>query len=589
MKSVYTLITFLLLFLLQNIFAQSDLETIQSEEELIQFINAIAPDEDAFVAVLRLAKPFIDKNNWAGASALLYRYREYFPEDTKRFDKIIKLINARDDSLETLNIVNVNTDADEYFPVISIDGTKMYFTGNDRADGIKGEDIFLSVSKDGIWQRPVNLGPPFSTNEDDAINSISADGITLVLFGNYKGAFGGGDNFFVQKNLTGWSEIKLFPKPVNSINWDCDGFLTADGKAFLFTSDRKGNIGEFHKGGEFFHGLYEGNTDIYVSLKTDSGWSKPINLGKKINTPYTERSPFLHPDGKTMYFSSDGYYGLGGLDVYKIQKRNDSSWTEWSEPVNLGKEINTSGNDIAYKITTDGTLAYFASDKTGNYDIYSVTLPESMRPMRVITIKGVVTDENDKPLDAELKWFDLRVNRNVGIFHSDFETGEYMLVLPIGNIYGWFAEKFGYYSVSNEIDLSGETIESVQTVNIKMISVKKFLTETPIVLNNIYFDFDKYELKPESFTELERVAKFLNDNPVISIEISAHTDSQGSDEYNLQLSQKRAQSVVNHLISNGIKPERLKAMGYGETMQVATNETEEGRAQNRRVEMKVLK
>jgi outer membrane protein OmpA-like peptidoglycan-associated protein len=589
-------IILLIVILVSNaaIFAQRDLETITSEEDLKQYIYATAPDEDAFVAVQMLAAGYIDKKDWKRAAGVFKKFREWFPEIISRFQLIEELLNAESRNLIVTNIANVNTKADEYFPVITIDGSRMYFTGSGRKDCTEGEDIFYSDFINNTWSKARNLGFPFSTKGNDAVNSVSADRNIIVLFGNYKGAIGGGDNFYAEKTSAGWSQISAYPKSVNSSYWDCDGFLTADGKAFLFTSDRKGNIGNFHRGGYFFHGYYEGNTDIYISFRTDSGWTEPVNLGSAINTPYTERSPFLHPDGKTLYFSSDGYYGLGGLDVFKSVRLSGISWTEWSEPVNLGKDINTSGFDIAYKITTDGKLAYFSTNKPGGkggYDIYSITLPEEAKPEKnVVVIKGRVTDENNTPLDADLRWYDLITNRNVGVLRSDPETGDYLIALPVGNKYSYFADKHGYYSVSNELDLSEEKEHKETTVDIQMISVESLQkTETAIKLNNIYFDFDKYDLKPESNSELDRVFRFLNSNPGIKVEISAHTDSKGSDEYNLDLSQKRAQSVVDYLVVKGIIVERLAARGYGESVPVADNETEEGRALNRRVEMRIGK
>ncbi len=594
MKRFVKIFLFLIIFCQATLFAQRDLETITSEEELKQYIYQIAPSEDAFVALQRLAASYIDKKDWSGAVKLFQKYQEWFPESSAKFQQIEELLNAPSQNLVTANIENVNTKDDEYFPVITIDGKKMYFTGSGRTDNLKGEDIFYSDFINGLWMPAQRMKKPFSTKDDDAVNSVSADGNILVLFGNYKGAFGGGDNFYAEKTVSGWSEIKAFPNPLNTKYWECDGFLTADGKAFIFTSDRKGGVGDFHRGGYFFHGGYEGNTDIYVSVKTDSGWGAPINLGTAINTPYSERSPFLHPDGKTLYFSSDAHYGLGGLDVFKSVKINDSSWTDWSEPVNLGKDINTSGNDIAYKITTDGKLAYFSSDRAGGkggYDIYSVTLPEEAKPEKnVYTITGKVTDENDSPLEAVIKWFDLSANKNAGSLKSEPETGIYTITLPVGIAYSYYAEKQGYYSVSSEVDLREEKSFGERTENIKMVSIKSLQeTESSIKLNNVYFDFDSYELKSESFSELDRLYKFLNDNPEIKVEISAHTDASGSDEYNLELSQKRAESVVNYLISNGINPDRLIAKGCGESQPVADNETEEGRALNRRVEMKIVK
>jgi OmpA-OmpF porin, OOP family len=300
----------------------------------------------------------------------------------------------------------------------------------------------------------------------------------------------------------------------------------------------------------------------------------------------------MHPDGKTLYFSSDGHYGLGSLDVFKTVRLSDTSWTQWSEPVNLGKEINTAGYDVAYKISTDGKYAFFSSDREGGkggYDIYYTKLPPEAQPNRnVVTVKGKVTDENMNPLDAKLLWYDLFGSKNAGSLTSNPETGEYIIALPNGTSYSYFAEKTGYYSVSNNVDLSSESEFKELTVDIIMQSVKS-LEEKSIVLNNIYFDFDKYDLKPESFVELDRVYKFLSDNAAVNIELSAHTDSKGSDEYNLELSQKRAESVAAYLASKGISPQRLIAKGYGESVPIADNSTEEGMSKNRRVEMKVVK
>lgn len=573
-----------------KIYAQRDLETISTDEELKQFIYLTAPQEDAFVAVQRLAKPYIDKKNWDGAVKILLNYREWFIEQVIRTDKIIELLREPDQNLQVINIETVNSKKGEYFPVISIDGKTMYFTSSEGKKG--GEDIYYSQLVASTWIIPKNLGSPFSTKENDAINSISADGNTIVLFGAYKGLIGGGDNFYAEKTSTGWNEIKAFPKPVNSVFWDCDGFLTSDGKAFMFTSDRKGCVGDFVKGGQFYHGEYDGNTDIWVSVKTDSGWGKPVNLGAVVNTPFTERSPFLHPDGKTLYFSSDGHYGIGSLDVFKCLRLSDTSWTDWSEPVNLGKEVNTSGYDVAYKVTTDGENAFFSSDREGgkgSYDIYSIKLPPEAKPEKnVITITGKVTDEKGNPLEADLKWYDLSANKNIGELKSNPQTGEYIITIPNGLLYSYYAEKSGYYSVSNTVDLASENTYKELVVDIVMQSIVS-LEEKSVKLNNIYFDFDKFDLKQESFIELDRVYKFLNDNPNVRVEISAHTDAVGSDEYNQELSQRRAESVVSYLISKGINGERLIAKGYGESIPVADNNTEEGKAANRRVEMKIVK
>ncbi|RPI18867.1 MAG: hypothetical protein EHM58_03805 [Ignavibacteriae bacterium] len=593
MKLIQSCITLLVILAAGSpVLSQRTIDDITTVAEFKQYARLMAPNENAFVAVQRIAKEYLDSKDWQGAAQVFAAYSKLFPNMNERFAKIDSLLKASPQNLILTNLRVINSSDDEYFPVITIDENRIYFTGSSRKDNIGGEDIFYSDRINEKWTKAKLLPAPFSTYENDAVNSVSADGIILVVFGTYKGAIGEGDNFYSERTASGWSAIKPFQVPVNSKYWDCDGFLSADGKAFFFVSDRPGGTGEFNRSGYPFHGDIQGNTDIYVCVKNDSGWSAPINLGTYVNTPYSERSPFLHPDGRTLYFSSDGFYGLGELDVFKTVRLNDTSWTEWGKPVNLGKDINTSGTDIAYKISTKGELAYFSTNYSGGeggYDIYSITLPPEARPQRnVVAVKGKVTDENDNPLDANINWADISSNTNVGALKSDPVTGDYIIVLPVGKVYSYFADKQGYYSVSNEVNLSDKTEYSEMNVDIKMIAVKS-LEETAIKLNNIYFDFDKYDLKPESFSELERVYKFLTDNPEIKVEISAHTDAIGSEEYNMGLSQKRAQSVVDYLISIGINQDRLIAKGYGKSQPVADNGTEEGRALNRRVEMKIVK
>ncbi len=351
------------------------------------YIKGNVPEEDAFVAVQRVAEPYIQERQWEKAANVFKTYRPLFETMDTRFEKNIAMIEAKEESLVVTNLGSgINTDADEYAPVPSADGLRLYFLGRHRSDCYGGEDIFVSELQDSTWQKAVNLGRTINTDRNEAILSISVDGNRIILFGNYDQSFGRGDIFYTDKTKEGWGDIQHFPKPINSQYFDADASMTSDGKAILFTSDRPGGIGGFHKKRELFHGGYWGNTDIYVCLLTQEGWSEPINLGATINTPYTERTPFLHPDGKTLYFSSDGHYGLGRLDVFKAVRLNEETWTEWSEPVNLGKEINTAGNDWGYKVATAGDVAYFsAKDKSGGYgkfDNYSIPLPEEVRPPR---------------------------------------------------------------------------------------------------------------------------------------------------------------------------------------------------------------
>jgi outer membrane protein OmpA-like peptidoglycan-associated protein len=342
--------------------------------------------------------------------------------------------------------------------------------------------------------------------------------------------------------------------------------------------------------------MYWGNTDLWVVLKDGDGWSKvAINLGSTINTPYTERTPFLHPDGKTMYFSSDGHYGLGKADVFKSIRLNDTSWTDWSEPVNLGKEINTSEEDWGYKITTNGKRAYFSTVSTvggfGEEDIYFVDLPQNAKPERdVITVNGKILDEKGKPVDATIRWSDVDQLKEVGVAKTDPNTGEYFIALPVGRYYAYYADVRGYFSPVEYLDLTEAKAFQELKNDVSLLSVDELKNSgKSIRLDNIFFDFDKYDLKEKSYEALSTLYRFMKENPDILVEINAYTDNIGSDRYKKILSEQRANSVVRYLTQKGIEQNRLFPAGYGKENPVATNSTEEGRALNRRVEFRLRK
>jgi outer membrane protein OmpA-like peptidoglycan-associated protein len=510
-----------------------------------------------------------------------------------RFEKTLTLLKLKEEELIIKNLgSSINTESPEYLPVITADGKKMYFTGYDRKGKIGLEDVFVSEMIDGKWSNAEIIGN-INTKSNESVDGISADGNRLVFFGNFANSFGKGDIFYSDNMLGGWSMIKHFPQPINSNYYDGDAFLTCDGKAIFFVSDRSGGVGGFHAKDQLYNGNYWGNTDIYVCTKTATGWSSSINIGEMINTPGAERTPFLHSDGKTLYFSSDSHYGLGGIDVYKTVRLNDSLWTEWSEPVNLGKEINTPEDDWGYRISTDGKLAYFAADnRTGGFgddDIYSVTLPKIAKPEPVVTISGKVTNEKGIPMEAAIKWDNLSTQKNMGELKSNPGNGSYFIVLPSGKKYGYYAEKEGYYSVSKNIDFTLDSTSKNLTGDIILYSIEEIKTTSePVVINNIFPNFDTFELKPESFPELDRLAEILKGYPDRMVEISGHTDNKGSAEYNNTLSFNRASSVVEYLISKGCKREKLIAKGYGSSIPIADNSSEKGQVQNRRVEFKFL-
>jgi outer membrane protein OmpA-like peptidoglycan-associated protein len=589
---------FYTIFLHSILLSQTQTCDITEKDQLEYIIKIYAPEEDAFIAVQKLTRNLINKRDFRGAANIYETYRNKFPALKDRIDKIVALLLAPEKNIKMTNIGGaINTQFPEYGPVLTPDMKRLFFTGRDREDGYGGEDIYVSEFRNNAWQIAKPLGKYINTESNEYINSISADGNIMVLFGNYLGDLGRGDNFYAEKTPKGWSNIKHYPPPINSIYWDADAFLTADGKAILFSSERPSGVSEFKMKGECWHDMYWGNTDIWIVERNDDGsWNKQaINLGPNINTPYTERTPFLHPDGKTLYFSSDGHYGIGKSDVFRSVRLSDTSWTLWSDPVNLGCEINTAGEDWGYKITTDGKQAYFSTSSNisgfGSEDVYYIDLPVEVKPEKeVFTINGKVVDENGKPIDANIKWEDVKLDKEVGIAHTDPQTGEYFIALPVGRHYAYYAEIKGYYSDIHYLDLTDEKMYSEVKADVNVISIEQLKnTGKSIKIEHIFFDFNKYELKEESFQALNRLVKFMNDNQEISIDINAHTDDKGSDTYNHTLSEKRASSVVNYLIQKGISNDRLFPHGFGESMPIATNDTEEGRALNRRVEFRLIK
>ena len=550
------------------------------------YIAQAAPRPLAFVAVLRMISQYLDFGRWNEAANIINEFRDKFPDDEANIDKIIAILKEKSTKTASKSFSNsINTEGDEYAPVLTADGRTLYFCGHGRADNIGGEDMFTSLKQiDGTWSKPRAMNEFNTPFGNEAPLAVSPDGNMLLI---YKDS----NIYFATKRYQGWSAMQKMEE-LNSINaWDADASFSPDGNAIFFISDRHGNIGRHHPHEELFHGSQSGNTDIYVCVKkSDDSWSEPVNLGNVINTPFAERSPMLAPDMKTLYFSSDGHYGLGRLDVFMSQRLSDTSWTQWSEPVNIGKEINTSDNDYNYALMPDGKSVFFTKFSNSGSDICIAELPEGKRPKAVASIFGNVKDTQGKFLPASIKWEDLETGEILGNLQCDPTSGHYFITLPGGKNYGYFVEHLGYYPVSGNLNtaklLTGKNIEH----NIIMHSIDDILTgKVSIVLSNIFFNVDKADLKSESFPELNRLATFLKSNPSARLEISGHTDSQGSEQHNKSLSEQRAQSVKNYLVTKGCNTANITAVGYGASKPVADNASEKGRAANRRVEFRILK
>jgi len=520
-------------------------------------------------------------------------------------NSIIEMLEAPVEEVIISNLgPGINSSEGEYSPVVSTNGKKLYFA-RDCGECNGGEEVQVSVKgEDGLWGQAKKFGEPLSSRGHETPMGISADGNMLAIYGNYDDSLGRGDLYYVAKTTEGWSELRHYPAPINSEHFDSNAMYTADGMALLFVSERPGGVGDYHKKDSYYHGSYGGNTDIYVYVTDLKGGGNIYNLGPVINTPYSEYTPYLHPDGRTLYFSSDGHPGLGGLDVFKSTRINGNSWTEWSEPVNIGKEINTSTNDWGYQFYAPGDKAFFSASNRaegmGGNDIFSVSLPQKIQPVNtVITVSGTVTDPDGDALVADIRWNDLVAEKEVGHATSDPITGEYLIHLPSGGKYGYYADKKGYIGESEHFDLRDDFEYKEYVLDIVLYPIPAPVEPEPapepapvvvaeIRMNNIFFDFNKSDLRRESLMELGRWVNFMQDNPAMKIEISGHADSVGTEDYNMKLSLRRAQAVVNYLVGQGVTGDRLTAQGFGESMPVVANDTDEGRQQNRRVEVKII-
>jgi len=480
--------------------------------------------------------------------------------DKKRAEQSRQATKAADTFQRRSFAPNINTNRDEYAPILSTDGRTLYLCR--RVSG--SEDIFVAHrDEQGNWSAPKPVSEWNTPRMSEAPESVSADGNTFFLFRS-------GKFYLSRKTASGWSPPEMLAAPFNRFNWQADLSIAADGKAMLFAAKNPGS-----------------SIDIYVSLlQADGTWSEPFSLGNTVNTLREDRSPFLHPDGKTLYFSSDGHGGFGALDIF-MSKRLDDTWTNWSKPVNLGPDINSPGNDWGFRVSTDGEFGYYAAVVNGNQDIVRSSLSADMRPEKVATISGKMVDAQGKPLDAEILWEDLETGEVVQVTRSNPATGEFFAVLPERTRYGYSVRKPGFFPLSGNVDLRSELGEIRLDKPMELVTFEEMKNrDVSLPLNNLFFETAKYDIQPESFPELKRLAQLVISEQ-LSIEIHGHTDSVGSDMANQQLSENRARAVRDYLISQGCAGDRIIAKGFGKTRPRAGNDTEEGRAMNRRVEMRI--
>ncbi|MCG8573982.1 MAG: OmpA family protein [Flavobacteriales bacterium] len=511
----------------------------------------------------------------------------------------------------------INSQYPDYAPVISADEAIMVFTARRpdqeimAPDGGHFEDLYQSIRYSGDWQKSANMGSPLNTKgQHDATIGISPDGQVLFLYINRKG--NGGDIYTSLKEGGVWTKPQPLGKNINTSAHEPDASLSFDGNRLYFTSNKDGGFGE--------HDIY------YSDWDTDKErWGEAVNIGNVLNTPYEERSVFIHPDGETMYFSSQGHNSMGGFDIFYSKLVNG----QWQKPVNMGPPLNTPDDDIQLVVAGNGRFGYYSSYRQGGHgekDIYVVTflgppkqpilanednlIASIAEPIKEKThepelvaeganmaiLTGIIRDKKTKqPLKASIVLVDNTANKVIAEFESDDQSGKYLVSLPGGANYGIAVKKDGYlFHSENFVIPEASGFKQYK----KDADLKKVEVGESIVLRNIFFDLDKYSLRPESVNELERLHKLLVENPTMRIEISGHTDTRGGADHNQELSQNRAKAVVDYLVQHGVDKSRLEFAGYGESKTIISDgeiaamksksSREEAHQQNRRTEFKVL-
>jgi len=485
---------------------------------------------------------------------------------------------------------SINSEFDEYFPAITGDGGTFLFTRKvkmfrDRGPAIPQEDFFVSTKANGVWMGAVPV-KEINTSGNEGAPSLSADGQYLFFIscaeagGEYSGnrhGEGSCDIFIAKKLGNKWNNPRNLGQPINSGRWESQPSFSSDGRTLYFIRADRG-INEFSRP----------DYNIYMTrINDDFSWTEPEKLSDKINTQGNEQSVFIHPDNQTLYFSSDGHPGMGGLDIFMSRRQPDG---EWGEPVNLGYPINTSGDEASLLVGPSGDIAYFSSDRPGGrggLDLYSFALYDAAKPQKVAYLKGHVMDVDTKAsLAANFELIDLATGNLSVSSTSNPGNGEFVVVLPAGKNYALNVSRENYLFYSEHFEMKDS--KSAREPYLKDIYLKPIKAGESIVLNNIFYETAKYDLKNESKIELDKLVSFMKKNPKVKIEISGHTDNVGSKPSNQVLSVNRAKSVVEYLVAHGIANTRLTSKGYGDSKPIAENNSEAGRAKNRRTELTIV-
>jgi OmpA-OmpF porin, OOP family len=479
----------------------------------------------------------------------------------------------------------VNSRYDELAPVLAPDGNVIFFCreGHPENIGVRtiidgasalrdDQDIWVSHKRpDGSWTEAEHISAAFNSRTYDFPIGTSADGKTLYI-GNVYSKDG-----TVTPGVSKTRHVKgkwTFPEPLRIRNFYNDAnlvnySLSADERTLILNVQRKDTIGKM---------------DLYVSfLQPDDSWSEPMNLSNEINSAFMEVTPFLASDNKTLYFASNRPGGIGQFDMY-MSRRLDNTWNHWSQPINLGPKINTSGNDINYVIAPTGDYAIFSSDTPGKgKDLYRITLPEELRPDKSVIVYGRVRNKEGVGIQSKVVFERLSDGALLARTETT-EEGEFKMNLPLGEVYGIHADSAGYLPQSATINLRDGFTKSTP-LELTMMQLKP---GERMPINNLFFNKGSYKLSKASYSELNRLTKILKSYPGMKIEIGGHTDNTGNQRSNMELSKNRARAVMDYLIDKGLPRKSIKALGYGETKPVTSNGTAAGKKRNRRVELTIL-
>jgi OOP family OmpA-OmpF porin len=562
-----------------------------------QYPKAIEIDEKglALTKDLRLQKFFwydlgelyLLTGSYEKAMKVLSAFVNNESQSKPRIDRATMLFRSAEFALKNKNDTSayhqrplsdtVNCFVLQYFPALTADQKQLIFTRRESNDPNDTEDLVVSKKDDhGRWTTPVSVSKNINTRLNEGTCTVSADGRKLI-FTSCAGRDGIGSCDLYESHKIGddWTVPTNLGRNVNSMDWESQPSLSADGRTLYFVSDRRAGLGR---------------NDIWVStLGEDGRWTKAVNAGKGVNSQFDEMSPFIHANNRTLFFASNGLPGFGGYDIFYVEK--DS--TTWSAPKNFGAPLNDHDDQYALFITADGKKGYYAHEEDlpnghSRSKIYEIDIPaENQMKYRSNYVRGIIRDKDDQhPLTAKVELINIGNNAVESLVESDSINGEYLMVLTQGANYALYVNKVGYLFKSYNFNYSEVRDFQPIVVNIDLEKVKE---GSVAVLNNIFFDVDKYDLQQRSNPELQKIVRFLNENPGIRVQISGHTDNSGAADYNRQLSEKRALSVYNYLLQSGIDKKRLTTKGFGPDKPIASNDTEEGRQMNRRIEFRIVK